>query len=69
MPEVRGKGLFIGIELAVADGAPVLQSALAKGLIINVTSKNVIRVCPAVNIDETTAIRALEILESALGAV
>src|SRR5262249_27684269 len=33
--DVRGRGLFIGIELAAADGAPVLQGALAKGVIIN----------------------------------
>jgi 4-aminobutyrate aminotransferase-like enzyme len=38
-------------------------------VIINVTSKNVIRICPAVTIDEATANRALEILESAIGAV
>ena len=67
--EVRGKGLFIGIELAVADGAPVLQAALAKGLIINVTSKNVIRICPAITLDEGTANRGLEILEAALDSV
>ena len=67
--EVRGKGLFIGIELAVADGTPVLQAALAQGLIINVTSKHVIRICPAVTLDDATANRGLEILESALKAV
>jgi acetylornithine/N-succinyldiaminopimelate aminotransferase len=67
--EVRGKGLFIGIELATADGSPVLQAALARGLIINVTSKNVIRICPAITLDEATANRGLEILEAALHAV
>ena len=44
--EVRGRGLFLGVELTAADGVPVVQAALAKGLIINATSKNVLRICP-----------------------
>lgn len=66
--EVRGKGLFIGVELAMADGTPVLQAALSKGLIINITHKHVIRICPAVNIPQAALEEGLAILEEAIAA-
>ncbi len=67
--DVRGKGLFIGVELTAADGSPVVQAALARGLVINATHKNVLRICPALTITEQTMLQALGILEEALGAV
>lgn len=63
---VRGKGLFIGLELTIPDGTPVVQAALSKGLIINATHKNVLRLCPAVTIDPNTLEQALKILEQAI---
>ena len=67
--EVRGKGLFIGIELAVVDATPVVKAALERGLILNVTHKCVVRLCPAINIDDASVNRGLEMLESALKTV
>ncbi|MBC7785153.1 MAG: acetylornithine/succinylornithine family transaminase [Burkholderiales bacterium] len=47
--EVRGRGLFIGIELA-AEPVDFVAKSLAKGLITNITSKKVIRLAPPINI-------------------
>ena len=66
--EVRGRGLFIGVELAIPDGGPVVQAALARGLILNATSKNVLRICPALTIGEKLLERGLDLLEEALEA-
>jgi acetylornithine/N-succinyldiaminopimelate aminotransferase len=43
--EVRGEGLIIGIDLSV-DGAPFVQEALHRGLIINCTHEHIIRLLP-----------------------
>ena len=46
--EIRGKGLMIGIELAHPCGE-LAQQALERGLLINVTMDNVIRLLPPLN--------------------
>ena len=43
--EIRGKGLMIGIELEYACGE-IVQQALERGLLVNVTVDNVIRLLP-----------------------
>jgi len=43
--EIRGKGLMIGIELDPPCGE-IVQQALDKGLLVNVTADNVIRLLP-----------------------
>jgi 4-aminobutyrate aminotransferase-like enzyme len=67
--DVRGKGLFIGVELDLPDGSPVQMAALANGLSLNVTQKTVVRICPAVTIDQKTMDRGLAIFEAALAGV
>jgi len=46
---VRGRGLFLGIELKEPP-AQVVEKALDRGLIINLTAKKVIRLAPPINI-------------------
>ncbi|HZL35419.1 MAG TPA: acetylornithine/succinylornithine family transaminase [Tepidisphaeraceae bacterium] len=48
---VRGKGIFIGIELKDAP-EHFMEKALARGIIINLTAKKVIRLAPPINIEE-----------------
>ena len=43
--DIRGKGLMIGIELN-APAAELMDKARAKGILINVTSVNTIRLLP-----------------------
>jgi acetylornithine/succinyldiaminopimelate/putrescine aminotransferase len=47
--DVRVVGMMIGVELSI-DGAPVVQNCLEKGLLVNCTQGNVIRLLPAMNI-------------------
>jgi acetylornithine aminotransferase len=52
--EVRNKGLMIGIELAIPCGE-LVQQALSKGLLINVTAGNVVRLLPPLVLSNTEA--------------
>jgi len=62
---VRGRGLFIGVELAAAP-VKLVERALDQGLITNVTASKVIRIAPPVNIDQATLDRGLDILIRAI---
>jgi acetylornithine aminotransferase len=59
--EIRGQGLMIGIELDRACGELVKQ-ALARGLLINVTAENVIRLLPPLIMNREQAQQMLDIL-------
>jgi len=66
---IRGSGLFLGVELDIPDATPVVRHALANGLIINATQKNVLRICPSLVITPPQIEKALAILEKAIAAV
>jgi acetylornithine aminotransferase len=60
--EIRGRGLMIGIELAIPCSA-LMQKALDKGLLISVTAESVVRLVPplivsAAEVDAMVAILA-----------
>lgn len=57
--EIRGKGLMIGIELKEPCGELVML-ARAQGLLINVTSDNVIRLLPALTMTDSEADQLIE---------
>ena len=59
--EVRGVGMMIGIELAI-EGTPFVKSCMERGLLINCTQGNVLRLLPAMTIEENIATEGLEIL-------
>ncbi|MCC7144841.1 MAG: aminotransferase class III-fold pyridoxal phosphate-dependent enzyme [Phycisphaeraceae bacterium] len=70
---VRGKGLFLGIELNPdAPNAPfkaagdVVQKCLDRGLLINAAQKVVLRLAPALTITQKELDRGLDILEAVL---
>jgi predicted acetylornithine/succinylornithine family transaminase len=70
---VRGKGLFIGIDLdlkasegrfaAVGD---IVKAGLAHGLLINGTQSNIIRLAPALTITAAEMAEGLDLLEAVL---
>lgn len=65
--EVRGLGLMMGIELD-RPGAPVVQEALKRGLLINCTQERVLRIYPALTITRKELDRGLALLDEALRA-
>ena len=66
--DVRGAGLFAGLDLTV-DAAPVIQAALERGLLINRTSTTVVRLLPAYIVSERDVDDAMAILDESLAAV
>lgn len=63
--EVRGMGLMWGVELDKA-GKPIVEFCQSKGLLINCTQDKVLRLMPALNIDEKKINIAIKILDEAL---
>jgi acetylornithine/N-succinyldiaminopimelate aminotransferase len=59
--DIRGAGLMIGIELAHSCGE-LVQQALDKGLLINVTADNVVRLLPALNFTREQAELVIDML-------
>ena len=59
--EIRGKGLMIGIELN-HDANPLRQLALEKGVLLNVTQDQVIRLLPPLIIDREQAEQIVEVV-------
>ena len=64
--EVRGRGLMWGLELA-QDATPVVQAALARGLIVNRTSETVVRLLPPFIITSAQVDEGLELLDGVVG--
>lgn len=63
--EVRGKGLMWGLVLD-RDATPVVQAALARGLLVNRTAERVIRMLPPYIVTEHEIDLGLELLDAAL---
>jgi acetylornithine/succinyldiaminopimelate/putrescine aminotransferase len=66
--EVRGAGLIWGLELT-RDAAPVVPAALARGVIVNRTAENVVRLLPPLVITVEEVDEGLARLDAALGSV
>lgn len=63
--EIRGKGLMLGIELA-QEGGPIYKQCLDKGLLINCTHGNVLRIMPRLGVTKSEIDKAVKILDSVL---
>ena len=63
--ELRICGLMIGLEFSV-DATPLVQSCLDKGLLINCTQGNVVRLLPAMTLTDEQLQQGCEILSSAI---
>ncbi len=60
--EVRGLGLMRALELS-CPGAAIVEACLSKGLIINCTQDNVLRIMPAITVTKRLIDQACAILE------
>jgi acetylornithine/succinyldiaminopimelate/putrescine aminotransferase len=63
--EVRILGLMIGLELAT-EGAPVVQACMERNLLVNCTHDTVLRLLPAMNLNEQQVHDGCDILAEAL---
>lgn len=66
--ELRLLGLMLGIELSV-EGAPVVSECMQRGLLINCTQGNVLRLLPAMNMTLEQVDQGCDILSDVLQAV
>ncbi len=66
--EIKGKGLMLGIELHQA-GQSIYEQCLKKGLLINCTHRNVLRIMPQLGVSTKEINQAIEILDSVLKKV
>ena len=67
--EIRGKGLLVGMQLDEARPAKdVMLQCMDRGLIVCIAKRNVLRLAPALTIDEDDLARGLEILIEVLNA-
>jgi len=60
--EIRGEGLMIGLELSI-DGAPFVQQALQRGLLINCTHDFTLRLLPPFLVTRAQVRQFLRLLE------
>ena len=59
--DIRGKGLMVGVELAEEAGE-LKEKAMARGLILNVTRGNVIRLLPPLIVDDAQIDQIVEVV-------
>jgi len=65
--DVRGAGLFVGVDLTF-DATPVVAAAFERGLLINRTSSTVVRLLPPYIVTPEDVDAALPVLEAAIVA-
>ncbi|ODV90779.1 hypothetical protein CANCADRAFT_2505 [Tortispora caseinolytica NRRL Y-17796] len=66
--EVRGRGLFLGLQLN-RDPADIITAARERGLLIITAGTNTLRFLPPLNIEKSLIKEGLEILDEALSVV
>jgi acetylornithine/succinyldiaminopimelate/putrescine aminotransferase len=66
--DVRGRGLMLGVELKSAPAAGFLERAMAKGVLINLTARQVVRLAPAINVTHEDWARGLDRVIEVLAA-
>lgn len=67
--EVRALGLMIGVSLNMEDASPIVEKAADKGLLINCTQHNVLRIMPPITVTRSEADEAIEKLSEVLEAI
>lgn len=68
LKEIRGLGLMIGLVLD-KDCPTMMADALKEGLLLNVTSGNVVRLLPPLNVDKAEADQIIEIVSNLIAAL
>ena len=66
--EIRGVGLMLGVEL-MTEGQPVVNECLKRGLLINCTQGNILRIMPPLIVTKQQINKAMFILEKSFETV
>jgi acetylornithine/N-succinyldiaminopimelate aminotransferase len=66
--DIRGRGLFLGIELKDAP-EKFVEKGLERGIILNLTAKKVVRVAPPINIDRKLWDQGLDLLVQTIASL
>lgn len=66
--QIRGKGLMLAIELKI-EGSTIVDRCLQRGLLINCTQNNILRLLPAMNITKDEVDKGLDVLYGVLKKV
>jgi ornithine--oxo-acid transaminase len=64
--EVRGRGLWAGVEFATLSGREVCERLAARGVLAKDTHDTTIRLAPPLMISEDDLDRALDVIEEAV---
>ncbi len=64
--KIKILGLMIGIELNIEDADTIYRKSLSKGLLINCTQKNILRIMPPLYVKKSQIDKAIEVLEECL---
>ncbi|MGF1632861.1 MAG: aspartate aminotransferase family protein [Phycisphaerae bacterium] len=64
--EIRGRGLFLGIELTQPPKADLVEACMKQGVVVNLTAGQVVRVAPPMNISEADLLEGLNCMVAAL---
>ena len=62
---IKQKGLMIGVELSIA-GTDIVNECLEKGLLINCTQTNILRIMPSIAVKRSEITKAIKILTDVL---
>ena len=65
---VRGRGLILGMELSI-EGAPIVNKALERGLLLNCTVGKVLRFVPPLTVTAAEIDEAMSILDGILAEI
>ncbi len=63
--EVKGLGLMVGVELTI-EGKHIVEACFEKGLLINCTQGNILRLMPALNVKKKDIDKMIKILKDVL---
>ncbi|HEY2588590.1 MAG TPA: aminotransferase class III-fold pyridoxal phosphate-dependent enzyme, partial [Tepidisphaeraceae bacterium] len=66
--DIRGRGLFLGVELKDAP-EKFVEKGLERGIILNLTAKRVVRVAPPINIDRKLWDQGLDLLVQTIASL
>jgi len=66
--EVRHLALIVGVELKIG-GEPIYKECLEKGLLINCTQENILRIMPPINVTKKEIDKAISILDKVLAKI